>query len=155
MIDAEQVGQALNHVLGNTCRMARTAKSYEWNARGPGCRPAAEEFREQACEMHGSIEPIAFHIMGLGWPPVLDYTDQVVALNPPTIEAIPSLLDMIRELSAGHEQSGISVLAVLDVASEAGEHATMTLMSARIDAHRRHRHNLLRLVESLGMQNEA
>lgn len=155
MIGIEQVGHALNHVLGNTCRMARTAKSYEWNARGPGCMMAAAQFRSQAEEMHGAIEPIASHIMGLGLPAILDYTDQVVALNPPTVDAIPSLIEMVREMASGHKQSGLSVLAVLDVASEAGEFATITLMSQRIDAHRRHRSDLERLSESLGAPGEA
>ena len=155
MIAPEQVGQALNHVLGNTCRMARTAKSYEWNARGPGCVTAATQFRSQAREMHGAIESIASHIMGLGLPAILDYSDRVVALNPPTADEIPTLVQMIRELLSGHEQSGLSVQAVTDVAQEAGEFSTVSLMSSRIDAHRRHRFDLERLLESLGLDNEA
>ncbi|WP_299285050.1 ferritin-like domain-containing protein [uncultured Tateyamaria sp.] len=137
---------ALCHVLGNTCRMARTTKSYEWNVEGPGAEVARQCFREQARELDDIIDPIAKQVLSLGLRPVLDYSDGVVLINPPTAHDIPELSNMVSTLRRGHKQAALSVSAALDVARDADEMPAVGFLGAMITVHRLHRHRLSLLI---------
>ncbi|WP_299608637.1 ferritin-like domain-containing protein [uncultured Tateyamaria sp.] len=142
MIEPAQLHESLCHILGNTCRLSRTAKSYEWNVSGRGAVLAQACFREQAEAMHMSIDPLAGHIVDLGGHAVLDYSDGVVAVNPPTANGIPTLSEMVRNLHEGHRQAIHSVGAAIDVAREADDESTVQLMAAHQAAHRAWRRRL-------------
>lgn len=136
------LGDALCHILGNTCRLSRTAMSYQWNVRGQDARGLASCLREQAEELHNCLDSIAEHIRGLGLPAVLDYSDVVVELNPPDKEFLPSQAEMISNLIAGHDQACFSLIAALDMSSEYGDHGTTQLLALRLNMHRRHKWQL-------------
>lgn len=139
---------AFCHVLGNTCRIARTAKSYEWNVDGPGAIEAARCFAGQASELETAIDPLAHHVLGLGGRAILDYSDAVVEANPPTIDLIPRLGDMVRILSDGHEQARHAIGAAMDIAQAVDEVPSVHILALRMDAHRQHRRQLLLLGHS-------
>ncbi|MEL6540313.1 MAG: ferritin-like domain-containing protein [Pseudomonadota bacterium] len=141
--------EALCHVLGNTCRILRTAKSYEWNASGRGAILAQQCFKEQAEELDAAIDPIAYHILGLGGSAILDYSDSVVAVNPPASHVIPALADMISNLVEGHVQANHSVGAAIDIAREIDEVPTVQILAIRVDAHRAFRQRLLLVSDQL------
>ncbi|MDW4497862.1 ferritin-like domain-containing protein [Sulfitobacter sp. D35] len=136
---------ALCHVLGNTCRIGRTTKSYEWNVQGKGALMAEACFREQASELEVAIEHLARHIVGLGGRAILDYSDAVVEVNPPTTSDVPDLATMVRNLKEGHTQAGLSVNAANDLAREADEVASVKLLADRLEAHRGHGRRLFLL----------
>ncbi|MEM7545946.1 MAG: ferritin-like domain-containing protein [Pseudomonadota bacterium] len=137
--------EGLNHVLGNTCRIARTTRSFAWNITGAGGCMAIRCFNNQSDELSGSIEPLALHILGLGGPALLDYTDGVVEVNPPTVAAIPSKASMIDRLREAHRRAEASARAALDVALDDQEWPTVVHLSGRIDAHRAHARELATL----------
>ncbi|MEM8792418.1 MAG: ferritin-like domain-containing protein [Pseudomonadota bacterium] len=139
--------EALCHILGNTCRIERTAKSYEWNATGAGALDAARCFRAQADELQDALEPLALHVLGLGGRPILDYSDEVVAVNPPGCDEIPPLDEMVSNLAGGHEQAMHSLGAAMDLARAAEEMPTLILLASRIEAHRLHGHRLGMLMD--------
>lgn len=142
MIEFCQLRESLCHILGNTCRLSRTAKSYEWNASGRGAVLAQACFREQADAMHKCIDPLAGHIVDLGGRAILDYSDAVVAVNPPSASAIPALSDMVHNLHMGHGQALLSVGAAIDVARAVDEESTLQLMASHMALHRTWRHHL-------------
>ncbi|MEM7506181.1 MAG: ferritin-like domain-containing protein [Pseudomonadota bacterium] len=129
---------ALCHVLGNTCRIARIAISYQWNARGPGSFQAETEFREQAGELHEALDHIAEHIRSLGGVAILDYTDSSLTANAPTPLDLPALPEMIQIMISAHGEACISIEAAIDIAEEAAERPSVQLLTDRIAAHRRH-----------------
>lgn len=136
MIHLSHVYDSLCHVLGNTCRLSRTAQSYAWNATGQGAIIAQHVFRKQAQEMHDAVDMLAKHIIDLGGQPILDYSDAIVAVNPPTADDIPNLPKMVRNLQDGHAQAIHSIGAAMDIAREADEICTINAMASRTSAHR-------------------
>lgn len=146
-VDQKALTEALCHVLGNTCRIERTSKSYAWNANGPGSFLLAQMFRKQADEMNGATEPIAQLIIGLRGAPILDYSDAIVAVNPPTASDIPNLANMLANLRDANRHAGTSVKAAIDVAKEADEWSALVMLTRRLEAHRKHAHQLSQLVD--------
>lgn len=142
MTELIEIHASLCHILGNTCRLSRTAKSYEWNASGRGSVLARQCFWQQADALHILIDPLAAHILELGGCAVLDYSDEVVSVDPPTSNAFPTLADMVRTLREGHDQAILSVGAAIDVARAADEESTVRLMASHLAAHRTWRHSL-------------
>ncbi|MEL7137612.1 MAG: ferritin-like domain-containing protein [Pseudomonadota bacterium] len=149
MDDRSTLCDALCHVLGNTCRISRTAKSYEWNAEGRGALAAQACFRAQADELHAALEPLAQSILGLGAPAILDYSDTVVAITPPTAADVPPLKRMIHNLSHGQVQAMHSIGAAIDLARGMDEHGVLSMLSDRITVHRAHRRSLSLLAAEL------
>lgn len=129
-------------MLGNTCRIYRTTRSYEWNVSGQGAEQARVCFHDQANDLSRSIPGIADQILGLGGSPILDYSDAVVTIDPPTHDEIPSQPDMITNLMDGHRQANFSVSAVADMVREIDELATLNFLAQQITLHRLHRHRL-------------
>ena len=142
MTNSEDLCGALCHILGNSCRIGRTAKSYEWNVSGRGAVYAEVCFREQADEMHAALAPLARHIRSLGGRAILDYSDAVVVVNPPTAADVPVPAQMCENLAEGHKQAIHSIGAAIDIAREMDELPTIQLLSLRIEAHRGSLHRL-------------
>ncbi len=145
MTKSETLYDALCHVIGNTCRIMRTSKSYAWNASGRGAIVAQQCFIEQAEELHNAITPLALHVLGLGGAPIFDYSDAIVDIEPPSRNAIPRLPKMIDMLAEGHVQANYSICATIDIAREIDEISTVHILALRIDAHRGF-HQRLRLI---------
>lgn len=142
MPEKQDLNDALCHVLGNTCRIARTARSYEWNVTGRHALTAEASFQDQADELMAATLDIARHVRGLGTIAILDYSDAVVEVNPPTHAAMPTLEKMCQNLASGHLQANHSIGAAMDIARELDEVPTFVFLAARIDVHRRHRHRV-------------
>lgn len=147
MTGEKTICDALCHILGNTCRISRTTRSYEWNVSGEGAELARQCFQEHSAEQDLSIVPIALHIIGLGGNPILDYSDGVVEVDPPSKDELPSLPEMINRLSLGHSQANRSIRAAVDIAQQHNLITTLVLLAAQSEMHRlqRHRLSLLRV----------
>ena len=133
---------ALCHILGNTCRISRTTRSYEWNVSGKGAELARQCFHEHSVEQEVSVVPIAHHIIGLGGSPIFDYSDGVVEVDPPSKDELPSLPEMINRLSLGHTQANRSIRAAVDIAQQHNFTTTVVLLAAQSEMHRLQRHRL-------------
>lgn len=143
MIERDEICTALCHVLGNTCRIYRTTRCYEWNASGKGADLARMCFHDQANELATTALPeIASHIRALDGSPILDYSDGVVKIDPPTAQDIPTLSEMITNLRSGHEQANISISAAIDIAREIDEWPTLSFLTTQVTLHRLHRKRL-------------
>lgn len=138
MPGAVQIADAFRHVLGNTCRISRTAASYAWNVTGPGARGASACFSEQAVELHASLDDIASHIRDLGACAILDYSDRVVTMNPPHSSHVPDIDAMFLNMCSGHAQACMSIEAAIDVSRSCDDEVGIQVLSSRLAAHRRH-----------------
>lgn len=142
MTDVAILCDALCHVLGNTCRIIRTTRSYEWNVSGRGAELARRCFCEHATEQQRTVERVAYHIIGLRGSPILDYSDEVLEVDPPTKHDIPSLRVMVERLCRGHAQADTSVNAAADLAREFLETATVNLLVSQSEMHGLHSRRL-------------
>ncbi|MEM6422286.1 MAG: ferritin-like domain-containing protein [Pseudomonadota bacterium] len=133
------------HILGNTCRIARMALTYQWNAVGLGALQAEASFRDQADELHGALTPIAEHVRALGGVAILDYSDTTVTAAPPGFADLPALAEMLRILTDCHREAGLSIEAAIDIAEESADRPSIALLTERLAAHRRHARRTLML----------
>lgn len=129
---------ALCHVLGNTCRIARIAKHHQWNAAGPGAIQAEARFRDQADELLAALDQIAEHIRTIGGVAVLDYTDVKVSADPSTFSGLPVMPELVQVLVESHHEACLTIEAAIDIAEEAADRSSIHLLTDRLGAHRRH-----------------
>lgn len=141
--------EALNHVLGNGCRLLRTSKCAEWNIHGQGAAEAASVFRSQAAEIFQGQDQIASRIWFLRGVAVPDDEDDVVVLRPQDQSYLPSdTQSLVSMMMGGHENAVLSLKAAFDVAEDIGNVATATILAQRVLAHEDHIGVLRRLVLS-------
>lgn len=133
-----EVADALCHVLGNTCRLARVAQCYGWNAMGRGALEAERCYLGQAQEMHAALDLIAHHIRVLGGVAVQNYSDDLLQIAMPNGKAMPTLHEMTPAMSGAHEEICLSISAAIDVARDVDDLTSMHLLAARHGAHKAH-----------------
>lgn len=144
-LGVSEIADALCHVLGNTCRLARVAQCFGWNAVGRGALEAERCYLGQAEEMHAALDPIAQHIRMLGGVAVQNYSDDLVRIALPNGKAMPTLGEMTTAMSAGHQETCLSISASLDIARGFDDLTSMHLLTTRWGAHKAHIWRLLQL----------
>jgi len=92
--------------------------------------------------MHSALNGLATHVLGMEGAAILDYSDEVVALNPPTVKSIPALNQMVKTLKQGHDEAVFSIGAAMDLAREVDEAPTIQILAMRVEAHRQHKRKL-------------
>ena len=139
--------EALNHLLGNGCRLFRVSKCCSWNAQGEYSIDAQRLFGSQAEEIWVAQNDIARQIRRLGGEAVPDDTDGVVVERPQDLNYMVEYARLLAlVISRGHQNAMLSLRAADDVASEVDDEKTSRTLSDRLKAHARH----LRELESFG-----
>ena len=133
------VADALQHVLGNTCRLAVTTLSFHWNVTGPRFGALHDLFEAQYCELWAALDPIGERIRALGHPALADHADEVVVPFLDGRGALPMADRMRHVLADGHANIEIALQAALDVAQGAGDEGTAAILGERLVAHGKHR----------------
>lgn len=96
----------LCHVLGNSCRLARTTESYAWNVNGAGAAEIERVLLEQLAELQAGMTEVAGQITALGGAAVLDYADLIMDISPPDRgDSLPKPTVMLQQLMRAHEQA--------------------------------------------------
>ena len=131
--------EALNHLLGNGCRLFRVSKCCSWNAQGQYGSAARELFGSQAEEIWNAQNGIALSVRRLGGEAVPDDSDGVVVERP---QELKYLIDDARRLAVilveGHRNTLLSLRAANDVAAELEKFEVSSVIGKRIEAHTRH-----------------
>ncbi|MEM9761678.1 MAG: ferritin-like domain-containing protein [Pseudomonadota bacterium] len=148
-IGVPELADALCHVLGNTCRLARVAQCFGWNAMGRGALEAERCYLSQAEEMHTALDPIAQHIRMLGGVAVQDYSDDLVRISMPDSKLMPGLTEMTIAMSGAHEEICLSISAAIDVARGLDDPSSIQLLATRCGAHKIHAWRLTQLAADI------
>lgn len=139
--------EALNHLLGNGCRLFRVAKCCSWNVTGKHSEAARRLFEGQAEEVWSAQHELAQHIRRLGGEAVPDDSDGIAVVRPQEINYLrESLRGLASHLRTGHQNALLSIEAAEDVAAEVEDLDASRTFRVRIEAHSRHLHEL----ETLG-----
>lgn len=137
----------LCHVLGNSCRLARTSETYAWNVTGAGSVEIERVLLAQVAELQAGMTDVAHQITALGGAAILDYSDLIMEISPPGRgDGLPKPTVMLQQLMRAHEQAALSVEAVGDVAIAFDEPMTQQMMAGRLRAHRQHHFQLRRML---------
>ncbi|MEO1315782.1 MAG: ferritin-like domain-containing protein [Pseudomonadota bacterium] len=136
-------------MLGNTCRLARAAQCFGWNAMGRGALEAERCYLDQAEEMHTALDPIAQHIRMLGGVAVQDYSEDLVRIALPYGRVMPGLIEKTIAMNGAHEEICLSISAAIDVARGLDDPSSVQLLARRYSAHKTHAWRLTQLASDI------
>jgi starvation-inducible DNA-binding protein len=139
--------EAWVHILGNGCRLFRTARVCAWNVRGQGAERAAPLFAAQAKEVWRAQDIIAARVRALGGLALPDDSDAVIVTRPAEIDYLRCLsCELVVLLADGHKAAIVSLEAAGDVAEAINDEASQRLVTARAQVHRLHARDLHKLL---------
>ncbi|WP_292050644.1 MULTISPECIES: Dps family protein [unclassified Brevundimonas] len=131
----EAIAQELSKVLADSYAVYQKTHGYHWNVRGPEFFSLHGLFQQQYTEIWTALDDIAERIRALG---VLAPQSGSAFGNLTSIsEGNPekSAQEMLAELVRDHGTVIKTARAALQVAEEAGDEATVDLMTQRLAAH--------------------
>lgn len=131
----EAIAQELSKVLADSYAVYQKTHGYHWNVRGPEFFSLHGLFQQQYTEIWTALDDIAERIRALG---VLAPQSSSAFGNLTSIsEGNPdkSAQDMLAELVRDHGTVIKTARAALQVAEEAGDEASVDLMTQRLAAH--------------------
>jgi DNA-binding ferritin-like protein len=133
------MAEAFGHVLGNNCRLFRTALCCSWNVRGRDALAAGAAFRAQADEMYAAQDQIAARLRFAGAAVVPDDSETIIVPRPAAADFdAMSAIEMAQLLATGHEGAILSIQAASDVAREVDDDGSMVVLGQRLVAHQTH-----------------
>ncbi|MEM9794965.1 MAG: DNA starvation/stationary phase protection protein [Pseudomonadota bacterium] len=133
------VADALQHVLGNTCRLATASLSCHWNVTGTQFSTLHLLFGEQYRELWEALDLLGERIRALDHPAIADHADEVVVPIFQCRASFPPANVMRHVLIDGHGNMIDALRAALDVARAADDEGTTSILGERLVAHERHR----------------
>jgi starvation-inducible DNA-binding protein len=131
----EAIAQGLSRVLADTYMLYLKTHAYHWNVTGPLFSSLHLLFESQYNELHDAGDTIAERIRALGhFAPGSYATFARLTSIPEDNDIVPGALDMVRNLTLGHEALGRSLRAAFKTAEAGGDQATMDLLIGRMEA---------------------
>lgn len=131
----EAIAQSLSHVLADTYMLYLKTHAYHWNVTGPLFSSLHLLFETQYNELHAAADTLAERIRALGhFAPGSYRTFARLTRIGEDNDAVPSALDMVRNLALGHETLGRTLRDTFKVAEFGGDQATMDILIGRMEA---------------------
>ncbi|MCA8960339.1 MAG: DNA starvation/stationary phase protection protein [Planctomycetes bacterium] len=135
MTDKKPVAQALEVLLADSYTLYQKSHSYHWNVTGPMFTTLHTLFEQQYTELAIAIDEIAERIRSLGFPAPGSFTQFMERSSVKEDTAVPSAIDMVRQLVADHEAVAESARKVIHAGEAANDDASVDLGVRRIDVH--------------------
>lgn len=137
-IDAQErreIADGLSRVLADTYVLYLKTHAFHWNVEGPMFNTLHDMFMTQYTELWGAVDLIAERIRALGFPAPGTYREFAKVASVEETEGVPEAMEMVRLLVVGHEAVARTIRSVFDVAEEAGDEATVDLLTQRLRSH--------------------
>lgn len=133
--DRKVIAAGLSNVLADTYLLYLRTHNYHWNVTGKLFHSLHEQFEEQYRELAEAIDEIAERIRALGHkaPGTFKEFQELTSIEESTDE--PEAMEMVRRLAIGNEQIIRTARQVLKPAQEAGDEATLDLLTERLKVH--------------------
>jgi len=129
------MSEALGRVLADSYILYLKTQNFHWNVTGPSFQSLHALFESQYRELAGAVDDIAERIRALGeWAPG-SYREFARLGTLAEAEGHPDAETMVCTLARDHESLARELREPIAQAEEAGDHATVELLSARIKAH--------------------
>ena len=144
----ESIGDGLVRVLADTYTLYFKTHAFHWNVEGARFYGLHTLFETQYKEMWAAVDTIAERIRALGHRAPGSY-GQLARMSSLREQAlVPHAEDMIRELAEGHEIVVSTLRAVISIAADARDEATVGMLATRLEAHEKAAWMLSSLVET-------
>jgi len=133
--DREEIAHELSKVLADSYMLYLRTHNYHWNVTGELFHALHEQFEGQYTELADAIDEIAERIRALGYraPGTFKEFNDLTSITEEEEE--PEALEMVRRLAIGNEQVLRTAREALEPADDAGDEATVDLLTERLHIH--------------------
>lgn len=130
----------LKAVLADSYVLSVKTQNFHWNVTGPNFKSLHELFGAQYEEISASIDDIAERIRALGEPSPGSFRDflEIASIDEAGKKSI-SATEMLKQLVKDHQLILKTLNSALEAFDEAGDVATVDMLTVRIEAHDKHK----------------
>lgn len=130
-----RVAEGLSRMLADSYTLYLQTHKFHWNVTGPMFQTLHLMFETQYNELALAVDLIAERIRALGYFAPGSYTEFAKLASIKEVDGVPRAEEMIRLLVSGQEAVVRTARAVFPVAEEAGDQATVDLLTQRMQLH--------------------
>lgn len=130
---AAKVVEQARRLLADSYTLYLKTHNYHWNVTGPMFSTLHALFETQYTELATAVDEIAERIRALGYLAPGSYAEFAKLATVEDAVEVPPAQDMIRQLVADSETVAEVARKLVELAEEAGDHATADLATRRID----------------------
>jgi starvation-inducible DNA-binding protein len=131
----KEIADGLSRLLADTYSLYLKTHNFHWNVTGPMFNTLHLMFEVQYNELWMAVDQVAERIRSLGVFAPGSYREFAELSSVPDAAGVPSAMDMVAELVAGHEQVAKTARSVFPVAEAAGDQVTADLLTQRLQVH--------------------
>ncbi|MGF1670478.1 MAG: Dps family protein [Balneolaceae bacterium] len=131
----KQIAKGLSRLLADSYMVYLKTHNYHWNVTGELFHSLHEQFEEQYTELAEAIDEIAERIRALGYraPGTFKEFTEITSIKEDTAQ--PAALDMVRKLAVDNETILRTCREALHPCHEAGDEASIDLITERLKVH--------------------
>ena len=131
----KKIADGLAKVLADSYMLYLKTHNYHWNVTGQHFHSLHEQFEEQYTELAEAIDEIAERIRSLGFrsPGSFREFSELTSIEEDTDH--PKAMEMVRRLALSNEALIRTVRQEVPACDEAGDEATLDLLTQRLDVH--------------------
>src|SRR6056297_621614 len=131
----EQIADKLSRLLADSYMVYLKTHNYHWNVTGQLFHSLHEMCEEQYTELADAIDEIAERIRSIGYraPGSFREFTAITSIEEDTDQ--PDAMEMVRRLAVDNETVLRTAREVLPACEEAGDEATIDLITERLDVH--------------------
>lgn len=131
----EIIAKDLSKVLADTYMVYLKTHNYHWNVTGPHFHSLHEQFEEQYTELAEAVDVIAERIRALGHraPGTFREFNKLTSIEEDTDQ--PDDMEMVRRLAVDNETILRTAREALPACEEAGDEASIDLITERLHIH--------------------
>jgi starvation-inducible DNA-binding protein len=133
--DRAAVAAGLARLLADSYTLYLKTHNFHWNVTGPMFQTLHLLFEQQYTELALAVDLIAERIRALGHPAPGSYSEFSRLSSVAEEILVPGAEAMIRQLVSGQEAVTRTARDVFRTAEEAADHATMDLLTQRLQVH--------------------
>ncbi|MEX1213356.1 MAG: Dps family protein [Balneolaceae bacterium] len=130
-----KISEGLSRLLADSYMLYLKSHNYHWNVTGTLFHPLHEMFEEQYTELAEAIDEIAERIRALGShaPGSFREFSELTSIREETDE--PDAMEMIKRATEAHEIVIRTARAALGACQDAGDEASIDLITQRLHTH--------------------
>jgi starvation-inducible DNA-binding protein len=133
--DRQDLVEGLSGLLGDTFALYVATHGYHWNVIGPMFSSLHIMFEQEYIELWNAVDAIAERIRALGALAPGTHPELAHLSSLAFGDGVPSALDMVKNLAAGHSTLADSARRIAMLAERAGDLATADLVTTRVEMH--------------------
>lgn len=130
-----KVAEGLSRMLADSYTLYLQTHKFHWNVTGPMFQTLHLMFETQYNELALAVDLIAERIRALGYFAPGSYAEFAKLASIKEVDGVPRAEEMIRLLVSGQEAVVRTARSVFPIAEDAGDQATVDLLTQRMQLH--------------------